>query len=86
MSHAALLSQYNFIGNVGEILSSCNKFLIHNRSHTPLAILLYSASALDLATTPYFLLRHITRFPPTNVKYSIVERLSSIEPAQSASV
>ena len=81
MSHAALLSQYNFIGDVVEILSSCSKFLIHNSSHTPLAMPLYSASALDLATTPCFLLRHVTKFPPTNVKYPAVERLSLIEPA-----
>jgi hypothetical protein len=62
-------------------LSSCNKFLIHNSSHTPLVIPLYFASALDLVTTPCFLLCHVTRFPPTNVKYLAVECLSSIEPA-----
>lgn len=81
MSHATLLSQCNFIGNVDVILSSCNKFLIHNSSHIPLAIPLYSASTLDLDTTPYFLLHHVTRFPPTNVQYPTVERLSSIEQA-----
>ncbi|PRQ38174.1 hypothetical protein RchiOBHm_Chr4g0410851 [Rosa chinensis] len=45
-----------------------------------------TASALDLATTFCFLLRQVTRFPPTKVKYPDVERLSVLSPAQSASV
>jgi hypothetical protein len=47
---------------------------------------LYSASALDLATTFCFLLCHVTKFPPTNVKYPEVDFRSVIDPAQSASI
>ena len=79
ISHAALLSQYNFIAFVCSISNSCIRFLIHNNSQIALVIPLYSALTDDLATTSCFLLRQVTKFPPTNVKYPDVDRRFSID-------
>ena len=54
-------------------------------SQVATVIALYSASALDLATTFCFLLFHETRFPPTDTQYPEVERLSMGDYVQSAS-
>ncbi|PRQ21801.1 hypothetical protein RchiOBHm_Chr7g0243261 [Rosa chinensis] len=83
---AALLSQKRFIACLGLNPKSFSKLRSHNISQTPWAIPLYSASALDLATTFCFLLLHVTRLPSTNVKYTEVDLLSVIHLAQSASV
>jgi hypothetical protein len=50
-----------------------------------LARALYSASVLDLDTVACFLALHETKFDPTNIANPPVERLSSRQPAQSAS-
>ena len=47
---------------------------------------LYSAFALDLATTVCFLLLQVIRFPPRKVQYLVVDFLSDDDPAQSALV
>ncbi|PRQ56860.1 hypothetical protein RchiOBHm_Chr1g0341921 [Rosa chinensis] len=65
---------------------SLNKFLNQSISQTPWDMPLNSASALDLATTFCFLLRQVTKFPPTKVKYPEVDLLSDLELAQSASI
>ena len=83
---AALLSQYRGLACVWRKPNSPRSFLIHRISVTPFAIPLNSASALDRATTFYFLLFQVTRLPPTRVKYPEVDFLSSRSPAQSASV
>jgi hypothetical protein len=44
----------------------------------------YYASALDRATTFYFLLFHVTKFPPINVQKLIVDLRSKLS-AQSTS-
>ena len=62
---ATLLSQYNFISICISIRSSSRILLNQSITQTPLAIALYSALALLLATTFYFLLHHVTRFPQT---------------------
>ena len=49
------------------------------------AMALYSALALDLATTFCFLLFQETKFPPINTQYPDVDRLSLGKPTQSAS-
>ena len=49
-------------------------------------IALNSASTLLLDTLYYFLLLHVTRFPKTKVQYLKVDRLSSIDPVEYASV
>ena len=55
-------------------------------SHVARVIAQYSASALDLATTSWFLLFQDMRLPPIKTQYPEVESLSVGEPAQSASV
>ena len=60
-----LLSQYNFIDICIGIRSSSRILLNQSISLTTLAIALYSALTLLLATTLCFLLRHLTRFPQT---------------------
>ena len=82
----ALLSQYRRLACVWWQLSSLKIFLIHRISVTSFAIPLNSASALDRATSFYFLLFHVTRLPLTRVKYPEVDFLSSRSPAQSASM
>lgn len=42
--------------------------------------------ALDLATTDYFLLFQVTRFPPTREQYPKVDLLSVTNPTQSVSI
>ena len=44
---------------------------------------LYSASALDLATTLCFLLFQVIMFPPRKVQYPVMDFLSEGDPAQS---
>ena len=66
---AALWSLNNlhafYVGSVVHL-----KFIFsHMTLVIPLAIPQNSAFALDKATTFYFLLFHVTRFPPTKVKY-----------------
>ena len=68
ISMVDLLSQSKFISQLGGKPISVNNFLNQSNSHNPLAIPRNSASALDSATTFYFLLLHVIRFPPTNVK------------------
>ncbi|MFS7936280.1 hypothetical protein Hanom_Chr05g00413701 [Helianthus anomalus] len=65
---------------------SSRSFLIQRTSLSPRAIPLNSASALDRATTFYFLLLQITRFPPTKEKYPDLDLQFPLSPAQSASV
>jgi len=45
------------------------------------AIVLYSASALDLATTRCFLLFHEIKLPPMETQYPDVDLLSEGDPA-----
>jgi hypothetical protein len=66
-------------------LSSCNNNLNQIISLVAAVIARYSASALDLATTDYFLLFQVTKFPPTNMQKPKVDLLSIGLPAQSAS-
>jgi len=49
------------------------------------AMTLYSASALDLATTLCFLLFQEIKLPPMETQYPDVDPLSEGDPAQSAS-
>jgi hypothetical protein len=86
ISIAALLSQKRSISQLGAKPISVNNCLSQRSSQKPLAIPQNSASALDKATTFCFLLLHVTKFPPTNIKYPDVDFLSEIFPAQSASV
>ena len=86
MSIAALLSQYNCIADLGLKPKSRSKFRSHRSSDTPCAIPLYSASALEHATTYSFFLFQDTTLPLTNMQYPMVERLSNAFPAQSESV
>ena len=66
MCVVACLSQNMVKGLLNFTCNSRNRFLIHFNSHAVSAISLYSAFALDLATTTCFLLLHVTRFPATN--------------------
>ena len=75
-----LLSQYSFIDPDGANFIFVKIVFIHNNSHTPWAMARNSASALDLATTIYFLLRQVKRLPPTKVQYPEVDFLSITEP------
>jgi hypothetical protein len=83
---AVLLLQNRFILQLAAKSISVNNLLSHRSSQRPLAILQNSASALDNATIFCFLLFHVTRFPPTKVKYPEVDFLSEIFPTQSASI
>lgn len=83
---ADVLSRYKLIASFGSKPKSDNTLFTYNSSHIPSAIPLNSTSPLDLATTNFFLLLQVTRFPPTKVKYPEVDLLSSAEPAQSTSV
>ena len=83
---AALLSQNKFISELGATPISSSSFFNQSSSHIPLTIPRNSASALDNATTFCFLLLHVTRLPPTKVKYPEVDFLSVMFPARSASV
>lgn len=78
---AVLLSQYIQIDCLDELPKSSKRNLSHNALQILSVIPLYSASALERATTFYFLLLHVTRFPHTNVKYPEVDHLSSFAPA-----
>jgi hypothetical protein len=49
--------------------SSDKRFLTHRISQTPSAMALYLVSVVDRDTTNCFLLRHDTKFPPTNTQY-----------------
>ncbi|GKC41737.1 hypothetical protein Tco_1059459, partial [Tanacetum coccineum] len=62
---AVLLSLLTLLGSCGGYPISVSSFRIHNTSVIPLAFPRNSASALERATTFCFLLRHVTRFPPT---------------------
>uniref|UniRef100_A0A0A9G5L6 Uncharacterized protein n=1 Tax=Arundo donax TaxID=35708 RepID=A0A0A9G5L6_ARUDO len=68
ISSAALLSQYNINSFARNKTSSINRIRNHNTSHTPCAMDLNSTFAVDRATTLCFLLRHVTKLPPTNVQ------------------
>ncbi|CAL5082640.1 unnamed protein product [Urochloa decumbens] len=80
-----LLSQFSNIVSLLNTLSSDSKLFIQIISLRLNAIALYSASAVDRATTSCFLLLHDTRLPPTKTQYPEVDLLSSILLAQSAS-
>jgi hypothetical protein len=58
----------------------------HYELSSPMGHCLYSALALDRATFVCLLLFQVTRLPPKNIQYLVVDRLSNEEPAQSASV
>jgi hypothetical protein len=66
--NCSFIMQYRFIPELGvkPILES--NLLIQRSSQKPLGIPLNLASALDKATTFYFLLLHVTKLPPTKVK------------------
>jgi hypothetical protein len=72
MSIVALLSQKRFNSLSCSNPSSSNNFLSHNNLHIPFVIPQNSASAFERVTKFCFLLLHVTRFPPTNVKYPAV--------------
>ena len=59
---------------------------MHISSHDVCAMALYSASALELATTIYFLLFQEIRFPPRKMQYLVVDFLSDSDFAQLALV
>ncbi|MFS7992594.1 hypothetical protein Hanom_Chr12g01084131 [Helianthus anomalus] len=71
---------------VGGYLISVKSFRTHRASARPRAIPRNSASALERATTFCFLLLHVTRFPPTRVKYPDVDLRFPLSHAQFASV
>jgi hypothetical protein len=83
MTIAALLSQYILISVSIRYPNSLSSPFIHSISHNHLVIPLNSASALDRPTIFCFLLFHVTKFPPTKVKYPKVDFLSVRFPAQS---
>ncbi|KAJ0826795.1 hypothetical protein HanRHA438_Chr17g0818341 [Helianthus annuus] len=74
------------LGSVWRKPISDKSLCIQRTSANPRAMPRNSASALDKATTFCFLLFHVTKFPPTKVKYPEVDLRSSLFPAQSASV
>src|SRR3954470_14157604 len=80
-----LLSHHSCNGSSLNNRNSTNRFFNHVISQSPTAMALYSASAVDRATTSCFLLRQDTGFPPTNIQYPEVDLLSSTQLAQSAS-
>jgi hypothetical protein len=84
MCLADWLSQNIFIGLLISKFKSVSTCFIQDSSLAVDVIARYSASALDRATTFYFLLFHVTRFPPTNVQKPVIDFLSNL-PAQSAS-
>jgi hypothetical protein len=65
---AALLSQYNMMGLSSNNPNSSSNLRSYNSSLTPWAMALYSASAVDLATTFCFLLLQETILPHTNAQ------------------
>nr|GEV44793.1 hypothetical protein [Tanacetum cinerariifolium] len=65
---ASLLSLMTLLGSCGGYPILVGSFCIHNTSVILLAIPQNSASSLERATTFCFLLRHMTRFPPTKVQ------------------
>ncbi|RDX95082.1 hypothetical protein CR513_22447, partial [Mucuna pruriens] len=62
-------------------LRSSRIIFIHNPSHIPCAMARNSTFALDRATTFFFLLLQVTRFPPKNIQYLKVDLLSITDPA-----
>ncbi|MFS7959924.1 putative MFS transporter superfamily [Helianthus anomalus] len=82
----SILSHITLLGAFWEIPMSSSSFLIKRTSLNTRAIPLNSASALDRATTFFFLLLQVTRFPPTKEKYPDVDLRFPLSPAQSASV
>lgn len=66
MAVTALLSQCSLIGGpINARPISFRSDLIHSNSLTSRAIALYSALALDKATTSCFLLHQVSRLPPS---------------------
>ena len=64
---AALVLSLRIVGVLCiSIFSSLSKELIHVSSVVHRVIALYSDSAVDLATKPYFLELQAMRFPPRN--------------------
>ncbi|XP_024989207.1 uncharacterized protein LOC112523761 [Cynara cardunculus var. scolymus] len=61
--------------------ASLRSLRTHSISVIPLAIPRNSAYALERATTSCFLLLHVTRFPPTKVKYPAVDLRLPLSPA-----
>jgi hypothetical protein len=81
------LSQNSVVGLLAELCpNSLSNNLNQMISIVAAAIALYSASALDLATTACFLLFQVTAFPPTNMQKPVVDFLSSGLLTRSASV
>ena len=70
---ADLLSQQIVIGLIYGILSSSRRCFIHITSSIPFDMALNSASVLDFDITLCFLLLRVTRFPPSNVQYPLVD-------------
>src|SRR5436190_23406457 len=82
---ANLLSHHSCNGSPLDSLNSASRFFNHVISQRPTAMAMYSASAVDRATTSCFLLRQDTEFPPTNMQYPDVDLLLSTQLVQSAS-
>jgi hypothetical protein len=80
MSHQILGFSFNLTPN------SVSRASTQINSAVAFAKALYSASVLDLETVACFLALQETKFGPTNIAKPPVERLSSRQPAQSASV
>lgn len=86
MCIVAWLSQNNSIGAFILKPKSCRRKRNHINSLVVEAMALYYASALEWAITFCFLLFQVTKFPPINVQYPVVNQQSVRLPAQSASV
>jgi len=82
---APRLSHHKHAAKGCGIPNSSSNFCTHITSTVALAKDLYSASVLDLETVSYFLAHHDTRLQPRNTAKPPVDRLSSGQPAQSAS-
>lgn len=73
-------------GTNWDIFNSTNKNLNQHRSAMQLATLLYSASVEDRETIFCFLAAHDNKFGPVNTQKLVVDFLSRINEAQSASL
>ena len=83
---APRLSHHKMVVRCCDTPSSLSSDSTQMASAAPFAKALYSASVLDLETVGYFLALHEIRFEPTNTAKPLVDRRSSIHPAQSASM
>ena len=72
------------VGDFGVALMSDNSLLNHSASCEAVLSATYSASAVDNATTGYFLLNQLIAPPDMPNIFPVVECRSSMSPAQSA--